>query len=591
MRCNQLFQATVFSVLVSLPSTLAAPNQPCPLLNAYYPAPSNLTLSSHIASAVESSEKQLLQAFKNGSSFGLLDANTTAFSVELYSLHNDQPLFTYHHTPELLSSQHTSGVSTVDSNSVYRIGSVSKLWTVFIYLIAAGDSSWNQPITKFVPELADIAQKRPASDDGINNVSWETITVGALASQMAGISRDAAYSGALAAGLESLGLRDQGGSSHSTCGDAARSMLPCNRTAFFADFPTQHPVTLSFNTPVYSNAAYQILSYALENITGSSMEQLFADSLVKPLSLNGTYYNTPATTDSSMIPINSTISWWDGNTEDETPAGGYYSTLNDMRAVGRAMLNSTLLDAATTRSWMQPKAFTSNPDIAVGAPWEIIRAPGSPVSWMYTKSGNLGMYASLVGLLPDLGLGFTVLAAGEHPTTQVSTVASIVTANFVPAMWDQAKDETEATYEGTYTDETTNSTLAVAVASDNSGLIVEQFSLGGEDVIALLGSMLGSQLTIRLYPMGLSAAGSNGTTRVSWRAIFTPSSKSAQTPFNTCTSWGTVNQYIYGGVGLDEFVFVLDASQGNAISLESSVVGVSQSKVKTATGGVSMIKC
>ncbi|KAK9771000.1 putative Beta-lactamase/transpeptidase-like protein [Seiridium cardinale] len=509
----------------------------------------------------------------------------TTFSVDVYSLHSEESLFTYHYTPELLSSLGTSGVSVVDSNSVFRIGSVSKLWTVFLYLIEAGDDSWNRPITEFVPELAAITERNPSSEDQVDNVSWESITVGALASQMSGIGRDSAYSAELAGGLESLGLPNQGGNIHSTCGDPARTMLPCNRTAFFEDFSFQHPVTESWLTPVYSNTNYQILSYALENITRKTMEDIFTHSLVKRLDLNGTYYAKPATMDSSFIPINSTISWWDGNTLDETPAGGYYSNINDMRTIGKAMLNSTLLSPVQTRRWMKPAAFTSNPDFAVGAPWEIMRAPGSPVSWMYTKSGDLGMYSALVGLMPDLGLGFSVLAGGASTTAQVATVASIVSAQFVPALWDQAKDETSEIYGGTYIDESTNSTFVVSVASDSPGLLVEEFTIGGEDVISLLGSMLGSSLTVRLYPMGLSQAGIDGSIAVSWRAIFeTAALQSTSTPSRSCVSWEMVNQYLYGGVGLDEFLFLLDPSGHSAISLESRIIGLSELKSGNSTG-------
>jgi hypothetical protein len=169
-------------------------NKPCPILGAYYPPPTDLGASCSIASAAGETESQILAALRNGSEYGQLDAETTAFSVDVYSLYNQSSLFNYHFTPESLASQRTSGVASVDSNTVYRIGSVSKLWTVYLYLIKAGDASWNQPITNFVPELATIAQKYNASNNEVDNVSWNSITVGALASQLAGIGRDAAVS-------------------------------------------------------------------------------------------------------------------------------------------------------------------------------------------------------------------------------------------------------------------------------------------------------------------------------------------------------------------------------------------------------------
>jgi CubicO group peptidase (beta-lactamase class C family) len=49
------------------------------------------------------------------------------------------------------------GVATADSNTIYRIASISKLLTVYTYLITAGDSSFNDLITKYVQELAQYA--------------------------------------------------------------------------------------------------------------------------------------------------------------------------------------------------------------------------------------------------------------------------------------------------------------------------------------------------------------------------------------------------------------------------------------------------
>ena len=92
-------------------------------------------------------------------------------------------------------------------------------------LSTSGDSSWLRPVTDFIPELATDAKERKASNNEVDNVSWETITVGALASHLAGIGRDADWYPVLAAELMSLGLPDQGGSSNSTCGDLAREML------------------------------------------------------------------------------------------------------------------------------------------------------------------------------------------------------------------------------------------------------------------------------------------------------------------------------------------------------------------------------
>jgi len=76
----------------------------------------------------------------------------------------------------------------VDADTVYRIGSLTKIFTVYTFLAEAGDIHFNSPITNYVPELAALVQNNSAN--AINRVAWEDITVGELASHMAGIASD-----------------------------------------------------------------------------------------------------------------------------------------------------------------------------------------------------------------------------------------------------------------------------------------------------------------------------------------------------------------------------------------------------------------
>ena len=100
------------------------------------------------------------------------------------------PLFERHRTaPNLLAN--TTGVKKVDGNTVYRLGSVSKNFTVVAWLAELGDVHWNQPVTNFILELAGIsAQARSKPFDEVQQTAWENITIGALASQVSGVGRD-----------------------------------------------------------------------------------------------------------------------------------------------------------------------------------------------------------------------------------------------------------------------------------------------------------------------------------------------------------------------------------------------------------------
>jgi hypothetical protein len=117
---------------------------------------------------------------------GPLESNATSFSVQIISATADKPLFEFHHTAPALASA-PLGVHTVDGNTRYRIGSVSKLFTVYLFLIEAGDLHWSEPITKYVPELRGLGE---SNGDFFESVAWDEVTLGSLASHMAGIGRD-----------------------------------------------------------------------------------------------------------------------------------------------------------------------------------------------------------------------------------------------------------------------------------------------------------------------------------------------------------------------------------------------------------------
>jgi CubicO group peptidase (beta-lactamase class C family) len=165
-------------------------NQPCPLLGPVFPAPSNPAGSNAINSATKSATRAIQAALLNATTYGQLESNTASFSIDVYSTHERSSIFTYHYSAPALAHP-AEGVATVDSNTIYRIGSVSKLLTVYTYPAAAGDVSFNEPVTKYIPELAAYATKNAAAlkTSDIDIFDWNEITVGALASHMAGIVR------------------------------------------------------------------------------------------------------------------------------------------------------------------------------------------------------------------------------------------------------------------------------------------------------------------------------------------------------------------------------------------------------------------
>jgi hypothetical protein len=158
----------------------------CPFLGPDLPAATNLVNSP----AVQNATSILKARIEDGITSGLLFPNQSSFSVGIFSTNTSASLFEYHFTSPILAT--SNGTKKVDSNSIYRIGSISKLFTVYTFLIEDGDAHFHEPITKYVPELLEASQQHRASD-AANFVDWKSVTVGNLASQISGIGRDCQY--------------------------------------------------------------------------------------------------------------------------------------------------------------------------------------------------------------------------------------------------------------------------------------------------------------------------------------------------------------------------------------------------------------
>ena len=262
---------------------------------------------------------------------------------------------------------------------------------------------------------------------------------------------------------------------------------------------------------------------------------------------------------------------------ERAPGGGYYSSLNDMTKVGISILNSTLLSPAQTRRWLKPGTLTSNVNSSVGTPWEIYRAPGERVSYLYTKSGQIGLYSSQMALMPDYNVGFTVLAAGPAGPQQIRFLSDLLTEVFYPALEAAAKEEANSAYAGTFRDPTGINSSVTITTDDRPGLGLQQWIFNGTEVSSLVRALVFPQsntsleLIFRLYPTGLKTTKAGQVTRTAWRAVLDFASPLGPGPLSpTCASWGAVDALTYGGIGFDEFIFNL-GPDGRAVSVEPRV--------------------
>jgi CubicO group peptidase (beta-lactamase class C family) len=77
------------------------------------------------------------------------------------------------------------------------------------------------------------------------------------------------------------------------------------------------PLAATSHTPLYSNAGYQILGYALEAIAKADYEDILIDRLIKPLNL--TRSGLQPHPQFGVILSNETYSWFNYTVGDENP--------------------------------------------------------------------------------------------------------------------------------------------------------------------------------------------------------------------------------------------------------------------------------
>lgn len=168
-------------ILGLLHASSAKPSS-CPLLGQTYPPPVQLSKERDFQAAAKGLEAYFSKDLTK------YPFNETTFSVGIFSA-SEHNLWQWHHASADLSAKtNTSGKSVVDGDSVYEIGSASKLLTVYMWLVTQGDRAFSHAITEYIPELLKIS---PGWNSRTPN--WSEITVGDLAGQLSGLARDCKF--------------------------------------------------------------------------------------------------------------------------------------------------------------------------------------------------------------------------------------------------------------------------------------------------------------------------------------------------------------------------------------------------------------
>jgi CubicO group peptidase (beta-lactamase class C family) len=170
---------SIFSALAALTEHGKVPSG-AGLAGPAFPAPRFLRGSESLRSAVSAFQSSI-------ASSAIIQANETAWAVAVFSTADEEPLYEKYYTPK-----YDVGVPEVNKDSVFRLASVSKVFSVWSFLIEVGDERFNDPITRYVPELVSMSNTSATGVvyDDIDQVRWNEVTLGQLASHLAGILRD-----------------------------------------------------------------------------------------------------------------------------------------------------------------------------------------------------------------------------------------------------------------------------------------------------------------------------------------------------------------------------------------------------------------
>lgn len=233
--------------------------------------------------------------------------------------------------------------------------------------------------------------------------------------------------------------------------------------------------------------------------------------------------------------------------------------------------------------------------------------------------------------MPELDIGFTVLAAGDPPPSLTMDIADALTSTYIPTLMYIAREQANATFAGHYrhasllngttgtattsshscnsttgspsappyyanttSPQVLNSSLTITVDPTGArpGLVVENWISNSTDM-SLVAVAINSNVSaryidrvepsVRLYPTGLEerlADGGGGGRKVAFKAVFEdlglPDRSSS---FVTdCSTWVGVTGVVYGSRPLDLFIFEF-GGDGKVRAVENAALRVRLEKV------------
>lgn len=276
------------------------------------------------------------------------------------------------------------GAMPLDSDSVFEIGSITKVFTAILLAEMAerGEVKLVDPVAKYLPSSVRVPER-----------NGRQITLLELSTQTSGLPR------------------------------LPNNMRPSNPANPYADYSVEqlyeflnsHQLTRDIGSQYeYSNVGVGLLGHALARRAGKPYEEILKERVLRPLKMEHTGITLTPWMKQHLARghdagKNVTNNW---DLPTLAGAGALRSTLNDMLRFARANLDTSGGRLQRAIQQTHGARFTAGrPDLSIGLNWHIRHYNDHDIVW---HNGGTGGYRTWLGIDKKRRLAAVVLTNSQH---------------------------------------------------------------------------------------------------------------------------------------------------------------------------------
>lgn len=277
------------------------------------------------------------------------------------------------------------GPATLDGNTVFEIGSISKVFTSLLLadMVRRGEVALTDPVATFLPPTVHVPER-----------AGRRITLVDLATQSSGLPR--------------LPTNMPAADPANPYADYSADSL----YSFLSRYTLPRDIGVTYE---YSNLGVGLLGHALARKAGADYETLVRTRIADPLDMASTRVTPTASMKARLAvghnQLGAAVPYWDLPTL--AGAGALRSTANDMLNFLDAYIGGVSSPLAPAmRAQLATRRPTGMPNLDVALGWHIAKGPLGEMVW---HNGGTGGFRSFVAFDTARKLGVVVLANMSNP--------------------------------------------------------------------------------------------------------------------------------------------------------------------------------